>query len=93
MKIAMLGDIALVGKYDLARSEEAFGRVQRIADELARYDFVVANLESPMTESLRSRVPKSLHVRTSPRSVELLKALHVNAVTLANNHIWPDPVL
>lgn len=86
MKIALLGDIALVGKYDLA-SDDAVGRVQSVADELAQYDFVVANLESPMTEIRRSRVPKSLHIRTSPASVELLEALHVNAVTLANNHI------
>lgn len=86
MKIALLGDIALVGKYDLA-SDDAVGRVQGLAEELSPYDFVVANLESPMTEIRQSRVPKSLHIRTSPASAKLLDVLHVNAVTLANNHI------
>lgn len=87
MRIAFLGDLAFVGRYDCGLNQDAKRRVEKIGAALSEYDFVVGNLESPMTEIRRSRVPKSLHVRTSPRSVELLKALHVTAVTLANNHI------
>lgn len=87
MKIALLGDVALVGRYDSERNPDSSRRLEFVSELLGNYDFVVANLESPMTNIRRSHVPKSLHIRTSPRSVELLKALHVNAVTLANNHI------
>lgn len=87
MKLALLGDVAFVGGYDVERNPDSRRRLEFVSELLSNYDFVVANLESPMTNIRRSHVPKSLHIRTSPRSVELLKALHVNAVTLANNHI------
>lgn len=87
MKIAFLGDVALVGRYDLEFQSSAGGRVHQLAQELGKYDLVIANLESPLTDQRRTRVPKSLHVRSSRQSVALLKQLHVGAVTLANNHI------
>lgn len=87
MKIAFLGDIALIGRYDLEEYPGLSRRLGELGALLARYDFVVANLESPLTDVKYSRVPKSIHVRSSRRSVEILKELQIDALTLANNHI------
>jgi len=87
MKIAFLGDIALIGKYDLSQNPFAKERLQIIADKLSEFDYVVANLETPLTRKTKTMVCKSMHLKTPPENVELLKFLHVNAVSLSNNHL------
>jgi poly-gamma-glutamate synthesis protein (capsule biosynthesis protein) len=88
MRIALLGDIALVGKYDLEQNPKAKQRLEWLAAELSCYDYVVANLETPLTDKQKSLIPKSMHLRSSKLNVELLKFLNIKAVTLANNHIY-----
>lgn len=88
MRIALLGDIALIGQYDLSINPGAKKRIQKLANKLAEFDYVVANLESPLTDLTASWVCKSMHLRTATKNVELLKYLHVDAVSLANNHIY-----
>jgi len=87
MRIAFLGDIALVGKYDLRSNESACHRLQALRDYLLGFDLVVANLESPFTTKTRSWVPKSMHLRSNPVNVKLLEFLGIGAVSLANNHV------
>ena len=48
MKIAFLGDIALIGKYDLTQSLDAKSRLNAIADYLKNFDHVIGNLETPL---------------------------------------------
>ena len=88
MKLAFLGDVALVGKYDLTNNPKARERLRPLADKLKSYDYVIANLETPLTEKKSSWIPKSMHLRSSVRNAELLKFLHINAVSLSNNHIY-----
>lgn len=88
MKIAFLGDIALIGKYDLTQNQSAKDRLIWFADKLKSYDYVVANLETPLTDKTSSLIPKSMHLRSPKVNVEILKFLGVNAVSLANNHIY-----
>jgi len=88
MKIAFLGDIALIGKYDLTKNLRAKDRLNVMAEKLAKYDYVIANLESPLTNKNNTLVCKSMHLRTPNVNVELLKHLHINAVSLANNHSY-----
>ncbi len=88
MKIAFLGDIALIGKYDLTKNPNVRDRLQVLSERLAEYDYVVGNLESPLTNIDKTMVCKSMHLKTPIINVELLKYLNVNAVSLANNHLY-----
>lgn len=86
MKLAMLGDLALIGKWSVQneRWQEDLLELKHI---LAEYDYVIANLESALTTKNRSWVAKSMHLRSNPDNVEILKFLGISAVSLANNHI------
>lgn len=88
MKVALLGDIALIGQYDITKNSSAKDRLKVIAERLKEFDYVIANLESPLTDKSRTMVCKSMHLKTSKVNVELLKYLHVNAVSLSNNHLF-----
>ena len=83
MKIAFLGDIALVGQFS-----NAGNKIDFLCKLLEGYDYIVANLESPLTSKTKTMVPKSMHLRADENSVEVLKRLKINAVTLANNHTY-----
>lgn len=90
MKIAFLGDIAFIGKYDLENSditriEQRFSNVKAKLDVC---DFVIANLESPFTKIKTTKEAKTLPLRTDVRNVDLLKYLGVSDVSLANNHFF-----
>ena len=87
MKIAFLGDIALVGQYNEKKDFDVSKSIDYLKKLLAQYDFIVANLESPLTDKTTSFVCKSMHLRTKKENVRVLKELGVDAVTLANNHI------
>lgn len=88
MKIALLGDIAFIGKYDITKNIFAKDRLRLMSEKLAEFDYVVANLEAPLTEDNRTLICKSMHLRTSILNIEMLKFLGVDAVSLANNHLF-----
>jgi len=88
MKIAFVGDIALIGKYDITKNPNAKIRLNNLSKKLKEYDYVVGNLESPLTNRDHTLICKSMHLRSAPKNVELLKDLNINAVSLANNHIF-----
>lgn len=87
MKIAFLGDIALIGQFSCLNSENIDERISYLKQLLEGYDYVVANLESPLTNRKKSSVPKSMHLRSDEKNVRILKFLGVKAVSLANNHM------
>lgn len=87
MKIAFLGDIAFLGQFDKSRNKDAENRLCWLKEELTKYDCVIANLESPLTDRRYSLVCKSMHLKAATCNVELLKYLNITAVSLANNHI------
>ena len=84
MKIALLGDIALVGQFTVCQGWEK--KISYLKEILEDYDYVVANLESPLTNVRRTLVPKSMHLKSDKENVKILKYLGIDAVTLANNH-------
>ena len=88
MKIALLGDIALFGRYDVHRNPAIRWELEAVAEYLHGFDLVIGNLETPFTTSDRVYGAKSAHLKADPRGVELLKFLGVHAVSLANNHIY-----
>lgn len=88
MKIAFLGDIALIGRYDLYNNSNADKYLYYLKEQLKNYDYVIGNLESPLTNSRHSLVCKSMHLKSALVNIKLLKELGINAVSLANNHIF-----
>ena len=88
MKIALLGDIALFGRMSVMKNQKATEYFSEVADFLERFDYVVGNLESPFSKEKKYGGPKSAYLCSDPENIELLKFLKVNAVTLANNHMF-----
>lgn len=86
MKIAFLGDIAAFD-YGLLKGDwKSYFR--NIANLLSEYDFVLANLETPITERKYTLRCKGMHLKSSPKIVEAIKFLNISAVNLCNNHIY-----
>ena len=88
MKIALLGDIALFGHGSIDKNPLAKDFFKDIANHLEKYDYVVGNLETPFSSQKKKHGAKSAYLYSEPINIEILKWLHINAVTLANNHIF-----
>lgn len=84
MRIAFLGDIAVLEEERLQNGKEYF---QCVADYLEQFDCVIANLEVAVTPRTRTMTPKSMHLRTDSRILNIVKQLHVSCVVLSNNHV------
>lgn len=87
MKIAFVGDIAFLGNYNNANNE-FLDSIQELKLFFEQFDYVVGNLEAPFTLKMSSIIPKSMHLKSNPENVEILKILNINIVSLANNHIY-----
>jgi len=87
LRVALLGDIALFGRYSL-ENLAVFDYFRDVAARLHEFDYVVANLETPLCNNGRPYGAKSAHIRAAEKNVELLKFLNIGIVNLANNHIF-----
>lgn len=87
MKIALLGDMALYGKFSL-ENKNIYYYFSDISSKLMEYDYVVANLETPLCDELEKFGHKSAYIKSETKNVELLKYLNIGIVNLANNHIF-----
>ncbi len=87
--LALTGDVMLGrGVNETLRAappEEPWGDVLPL---LGSADLRIINLECAITEHKRpwSRTPKVFHFRADPLAVDVLRAAHVDACSLANNH-------
>ena len=88
IKIAFLGDISFNGKFNLTENKNVKEYLFTMSEYLEQFDYVIGNLESPMTTHEFTLTCKGLHLKTSPVNVELLNYLHINVVDLANNHLF-----
>ena len=88
MKIAFLGDIALFGRASLTQNPNGRGYFDEVERFLSEYDYVVGNLESPFSAKKKKWGAKSAFLCSDVENVKVLKYLHVDAVTLANNHMF-----
>lgn len=82
MRVAFVGDIALYGR---CTTPEYF---KEVSDYLSQFDYVVGNLETPFSVKKKTYGAKSAYICANAECVQLLKDLHINAVTLANNHMF-----
>ncbi|HEJ9519405.1 TPA: CapA family protein [Proteus mirabilis] len=88
MKIALLGNIALFGKYSITNSfnyEEYFSDVKKI---LSKCDYIIGNLEAPFTLSNIKRGNKSVYIKSDLENINIINYLGIHALSLANNHIY-----
>ncbi|HXX38438.1 MAG TPA: CapA family protein [bacterium] len=86
------GTISLVGDVMIRRplAESGRGRAAGFQAALAAMresDLVIANLEMPLSRR-GFRVPKHSNLRSDPDVIRDVRAMGVDAVTLANNHMY-----
>lgn len=84
-KIGFTGDIIFSSKYfrESWQKEDLFD--QQIKDYLAEADYVVANVEAPMTSAAGGK-GGSINHANPPESIVRLKELNANIWNTANNH-------
>ena len=87
MKIALLGDIALFGRYCLANDPNLLSHFYHVRNYLSKFDIVVGNLETPFIQNERPVSGKSATICSNPLNIKILKEIGVTHVNLANNHI------
>jgi poly-gamma-glutamate synthesis protein (capsule biosynthesis protein) len=88
MKIALLGDTAFYGKFCLNNGSPK-KILEKTASLLRTFDYVVLNLEAPFSlPNAKQFGNKSAYLKSDPENVDLLRYLGVNAVCLANNHMF-----
>jgi poly-gamma-glutamate capsule biosynthesis protein CapA/YwtB (metallophosphatase superfamily) len=76
-----------VGRHFSARPQDFF--LPEIRHNFDQNDFVLANLETPVSERGRPYPKQDPHVAfcANPESLQIIRGLGVSAVTLANNHM------
>ncbi len=88
MKIALLGDVALFGCFSLKNHPGLLEKLSTISKYLSSFDYVIGNLETPFSSKGKPYGAKSAYIYSDPINIEVLKALHITHVNLANNHIY-----
>lgn len=87
MRIALLGDIALFG-CNTIKNHNYTKKFAGIKEVLDKCDYVIGNLETPLTTSDKTIGGKSAYIKGLPENVNILKYLNVTHVGLANNHAF-----
>ncbi len=90
MKIACFGDMGLFGKNALENNPNVIERFEIIKEFLQtnKYDIVLANLETPMTNAKKTIGGKSAYLKCSPGNIKILEDIGITHVTVANNHMF-----
>lgn len=88
MRLALLGDIALFGRLSYRNSDDINYYFEDVANLLGTMDYVVGNLETPFSVKKKTHGAKSAYICSDVENVDILKSLHINAVSLANNHMF-----
>lgn len=88
MKIALLGDIALFGVFNINNNKELLSKLNDVASYLSQFDYVIGNLETPFSEKKKPYGAKSAYISSDKECIKILNHLHISAVNLSNNHIF-----
>lgn len=88
MKIALLGDIALFGAFNINNNKELLPKLDKIALYLSQFDYIIGNLETPFSERKKPYGAKSAYISSDKECIKILNHLHISAVNLSNNHIF-----
>ena len=90
--IAFAGDVMLgrlVNEYVILGNKPSTYVWGDFIDSLKKADLTIINLENAIAKSGKewSKTPKVFFYRADPKAIEVLKAAHIDYVTLANNHV------
>ncbi|SEC17856.1 MULTISPECIES: CapA family protein [Maribacter] len=89
-KILITGDTFL-GSPKVEKLAEELKTIELFGDFapiIKKADLAITNLESPVTDKSTERISKTgPHIKSSVKSLDVLKNVGFNMVTLANNHI------
>lgn len=81
------GDFCPIGRNESEFTKGHFKSIDSIKNIIDEADYSIVNLEAPLTTS-DNRINKSgPNIKALPKTIEALKYLDINLVTLANNHI------
>ena len=88
MRLFLLGDIALFGQCSMTDNPDWKTYFRELSEYLKTADYVVGNLETPFSLLKKPNGAKSAYLCSDVVNVEILRYLHINAVNLANNHMF-----
>lgn len=88
MKVALLGDMAFFGCFNVKNNPNLKINLKEISNYLSTFDLVVGNLETPFSVEKKTFGAKSAYISADIENVEVLKWLHIKVVNLANNHMF-----
>lgn len=88
MKIALLGDIAFLGNFSINKNPQIVEFLNPLSSYLSKFDLVIGNLETPFSRKKKTWGSKSSYICADVENIQILKDLHIDAVTLANNHMF-----
>ena len=83
MKILITGDLVINQRYDVSNKID-----KSLTNLFEQSDYNIVNLEAPVTDSNKNILKTGPHLRSNKQStLDVIKNLNINIVTLANNHI------
>jgi poly-gamma-glutamate synthesis protein (capsule biosynthesis protein) len=88
IRICIAGDWAPIRAFEPLMARDAAAVYGDLLDPIQAADLKIFNLETPFTRTHPFTVKSGASFKADPRLVGALKILGVDAVTLANNHIW-----
>ena len=89
MRVDLLGDIAFTGRYNLFY-KNGVNPFSDVSTYLSKADIVVGNLECLSKGELGENHKKKPRLKTELETLNLLKKLNLECVTLAHNHIYDN---
>jgi poly-gamma-glutamate synthesis protein (capsule biosynthesis protein) len=86
--ILFVGDILLANEAERHIHDKGLDYpFWKIKEELLKYDFIFANMESPITRRGIPVIDKPYIFRVKPEDAVCLKDLKIDAVSISNNHL------
>lgn len=88
LSISFFGDFAPINRIEALSLESESNRFDSFKEAIDESDFVVANLECPLT-TFQTKISKiGPNIKADPLTIEFIRYLRLNLLTLANNHIF-----
>jgi len=86
--LLFIGDILLANEAEQYILTQGIGYpFKKIKNELLKYDYVIGNMEAPITTRGTAYTNKAYSFRLNPSSALSLKDLKLDAVSISNNHL------
>lgn len=88
IQVCIAGDWAPIRAFEPLMAKDPAAVYGDLLDPIRKADLTLLNLETPFTRTSDFIVKSGASFRGDPGHAAALEALGVDAVTLANNHIW-----